>query len=43
MTTKNHNKKRNSLLIYEFLVRTISRALVEDDKKKSSAALKILR
>lgn len=43
MTTKNHNKKRNSLLIYEFLVRIISRALVEDDKKKSSAALKILR
>jgi hypothetical protein len=43
MTVKNHNKKRNSLLIYEFLVRTISRALIEDDKKKSSSALKILR
>lgn len=43
MTAKNHNKKRNSLLIYEFLVRTISKALVEDDKKKSATALKILR
>lgn len=43
MTTKNHNKKRNSLLMYEFLVRTISRSLVDDNKKKSAAALKILR
>ena len=39
----NHNKKRNTGLIYEFLVRTISSALVEGDKKKSSAALKILK
>jgi hypothetical protein len=43
MTSKSHNKKRNSLLIYEFLVRTISKSLIEDDKKKSAAALKILR
>lgn len=43
MTTKSHNKKRNSLLIYEFLVRTISRSLIDDDKKRSAAALKILR
>ena len=43
MTAKNHNKKRNSLLIYEFLVRTISKSLIDDDKKRSSAALKILR
>lgn len=43
MTAKTHNKKRNSLLIYEFLVRSISRSLIEDDKKKSAAALKILR
>jgi len=43
MGSKAHNKKRNSILIYEFLVRTISRALIENDKKKSSAALKILR
>ena len=43
MTGKNHNKKRNSLLVYEFLVRTISKSLIEGDKKKSAAALKILR
>lgn len=38
-----HNKKRNTALLYEFLVRTISSALVEGDKKKSSAALRILK
>jgi hypothetical protein len=38
-----HNKKRNTALLYEFLVRTISSALVEGDKKKSSMALRILR
>lgn len=41
--SKNHNKKRNSILLYEFLVSSISKSLVENDKKKSSAALKILR
>lgn len=40
---KSHNKKRNSGLLYEFLVRSISSALVEGDQKKSSKALKILR
>jgi hypothetical protein len=43
MTANKHNKRRNSLLIYEFLVRAISKSLIEDDKKKSSSALKILR
>jgi hypothetical protein len=43
MGSKAHNKKSKSILIYEFLVRTISKALIENDKKKSSAALKILR
>jgi hypothetical protein len=38
-----HNKRRNVLLVYEFLVRTISHSLVEGDKKKSSMALKILK
>lgn len=38
-----HNKRRNSLLIYEFLVRTISKSIIEDNKKKSSSALKILK
>lgn len=41
--SKTHNKKRNTALLYEFLIRTISSALVENDKKKSSVALKILR
>jgi len=43
MSGKNHNKKRNSMLLYEFLVQTISKSLIEDDKKKSGLALKILR
>ena len=43
MRSKSHNKKRNSILLYEFLVSTISKSLVENDKKKSSSALKILR
>ena len=43
MSAMKHNKRRNSLLIYEFLVRTISKSIVEDDKKRSSAALKILK
>ena len=38
-----HQKKRNCLLVYEFLVRTISTSLIENDKKKSATALKILR
>jgi len=43
MAANKHNKRRNSLLIYEFLVRTISKSIIEDNKKKSSAALKILK
>ena len=43
MSGKNHNKKRNSMLLYEFLVQTISKSLIEDDKKRSGVALKILR
>lgn len=38
-----HNKKRNTGLLYEFLIKTISQALVNDDKKTSSKALKILK
>jgi hypothetical protein len=41
--TRSHNKRRNAGLMYEFLVRTISGALVEGDNKKSSMALKILK
>ena len=43
MSSKSHQKKRNSFLIYEFLIRVISSALVEDDKSKSAVALKIIR
>ena len=38
-----HNKKRNTGLLYEFLIHTISQALVDDDKRKSSRALKIIK
>ena len=43
MSTKGHNKKRNTGLLYEFLVLCISEALVKDDKRKSNAALRIIR
>lgn len=43
MAVNKHNKRRNSLLIYEFLVRTISKSIIDDDKKKSASALKILK
>ena len=43
MSANKHNKRRNSLLTYEFLVRTISKSIIDDDKRKSSAALKILK
>lgn len=40
---KSHNKKRNTGLLYEFLVRTISKALVEKDQRRSAVALKIIK
>lgn len=43
MSNKAHNKRRNAGLLYEFLVRTVSQALVEGDQRKSAVALKILR
>ena len=43
MAANKHNKRRNCLLIYEFLVRTISKSIIDDDKKKSATALKILK
>jgi len=43
MSSKTHNKKRNTALLYEFLVTTISRSLVEGNEKNSSQALRILR
>ncbi len=38
-----HRKKRNSGLIYEFLVRRLSRAMVDKDKMASQKTLEILR
>lgn len=38
-----HTKRRNAGLLYEFLVRTISRSLVEGDKRRSTLALSILK
>ena len=38
-----HAKKRNSALLYEFLVKFISQSLVDGDKKKSNAAFKIIK
>lgn len=36
-----HSKKRNSVLLYEFLVRHISKCLIEDNKKEADKALLI--
>lgn len=41
--SRSHNKKRNTALLYEFLVRSISTALVEGDKRASSIGIKILK
>jgi hypothetical protein len=41
--SSSHNKKRNTGLIYEFLIKTISKALVENNKPQSSKALKIIK
>lgn len=43
MKNKQHNKKRNSGLLYEFLVRYVSKSLVEGDQKRSSKALRIIK
>lgn len=38
-----HNKKRNTGLLYEFLVRHVSERLVEGDERSARAAMKLLR
>lgn len=40
---KGHSKKRNSALLYDFLVRKISSSLIEGDEKTANRALKILK
>jgi len=41
--SSSHNKKRNSIFLYECLVRRISQALVEGDQRMSSRVLKVLK
>lgn len=41
--SRTHNKKRNAGLLYEFLVRTISQALVEGDQRRSAVALRLIK
>lgn len=38
-----HNKRRNSSLVYEFLVKYISKCLVEGNEKSANEALKIVK
>ena len=38
-----HNKKRNSGLLYELLIRKISRSLVEGDNKSASISKLIVK
>jgi hypothetical protein len=41
--SKSHNKKRSTGLLYEFLVRSVSDAVVKGDTKRSSTALRVIR
>jgi len=41
--SNNHNKKRNAGLLYEFLIQSISKALVDGDKKRSALSLKVIK
>lgn len=41
--SKSHNKKRNTGLLYEFLVGSISRSLIENKQPSSTKAIKILK
>lgn len=43
MAKKQHSKKRNTALLYRFLVRKMSSALVEGDEQLANRALKILK
>jgi len=41
--SKTHQKKRNTGLLYEFLVKAISSALIEGDKRRSTSVLRVLK
>lgn len=43
MKASKHNKRRNAGLLYEFLVRLISKSLVEGDHERSTLALQTLK
>lgn len=43
MSSKAHNKRRNAGLLYEFLFRAASTAIVDGDHDKSAAALAIIK
>ena len=43
MKPSKHNKRRNAGLLYEFLVRLISKSLVEGDQERSTYALQALK
>lgn len=43
MNSNIHNKKRNSMLMYEFLIHMISKTLVENDKKRQNIILSIIK
>ena len=38
-----HNKKRNTAFLYEVIIRELTKAIVEGDKKKKSSIIKIVR
>jgi len=38
-----HNKKRNTSFLYEVIIRELTKAMVEGDKKKKSSIIKIVR
>ena len=39
----NHNKKRNVGLIYEFLIRSLTKNIIENNSEFASTSLKILK
>ena len=43
MGTRGHNKRRNAGLLWEFIVRRMSSALVEGDKAAQAVAMKMLK
>ena len=38
-----HNKKRNTAFLYEVIIRELTKAMVDGDKAKKSAIIKIVK